>query len=152
MASQRITANGTLDILTRDELRDVLKSWQTELTRGAKLRRLSFVGVVAADGSLTMGENSDGPAEGMAWAVTRLSVAPGPTIPANGLQVYANDTASASALLISKLTEDVFPGDHGCNLMSGDSLRIAGTALTAGQSVTVTISVKEVPAMQVWSL
>lgn len=151
MANQKITANGVLDIMTKDELRDVLKNWQTELTRGAKLRRLSIIGNTDGAGALVMGGNDDGPAEGMAWAVTRLSVAPGPTLAAAGIQVYANDV-NPSSLLVRNLTTDVFPGDHGCNLLSGDSLRIAGTGITASTSVTVTLSIKEVPIMQIWSL
>lgn len=151
MAKTKLTAGAELDFLTSGELRDVLKSWQTELTRGARLRRRSFKGTVSAAGELLMGDQDDGPAEGMAWAVTRFSVAPGPTVPSNGLQVYANDV-NPSSLLIARLSTDVFPGDHGCNLLSGDSLRIAASGATAGDNYSVTISVKEVPIQQVWSL
>jgi hypothetical protein len=151
VAKTKLTAGAELDFLTSGELRDVLKSWQTELTRGARLRRRAFKGTVTAAGELVMGDVDDGPAEGMAWAVTRFSVAPGPTVPAGGIQVYANDV-NPSSLLISKLTTDLFPGDHGCNLLSGDSLRIAASGATAGDVFTVTVSVKEVPIQQVWSL
>lgn len=148
---QKLTANGELDLLTREELAGVLRSWQTELTRGARMRRHSITGT-AAGGVLAMGDNPDGPAEGMAWAITRLSIAPGPTVPAGGIQVFANTELSPSSLLIGNLTDDVFPGDHGCVLLSGDSLRIAGTGLGATDVVTVTMSIKEVPIQQVWSL
>lgn len=151
MAKTKLTAGAELDFLTSGELRDVLKSWQTELTRGAKLRRRSLKGTVDAAGALAMGDQDDGPAEGMAWAITRFSVAPGPTVPAAGLQVYANDV-NPSSLLIARLSTDVFPGDHGCNLLSGDSLRIAATGATTGEMFTVTVSIKEVPIQQVWSL
>lgn len=147
----KLHAGAELDMLTRDELASVLRSWQTELTRGARLRRHSINGVAVA-GVLLMGTNDDGPAEGMAWAVTRLSIAPGPTLPAGGIQVFANTSESPSSLLIRSLVTDVFPGDHGCILLGGDSLRIAGAGLGATDSVTVTMSIKEVPMQQIWSL
>ncbi len=152
----KIQAGADIDLLTADELRQtvqgVLKSWSTELTRGVKLRRHAIMGTTDAGGILTAGDNHDGPAEGMAWAVTRLSVVPGPTLGAAGLQVYANDANTPSALMIRNLTTDVFPGDHGCNLLSGDSIRIAGTGITANAQVIVTMQVKEVPIQQIWSL
>lgn len=147
----KLHAGAELDMLTRDELASVLRSWQTELTRGAKLRRLSISGT-AVGGVLLIGSNDDGPAEGMAWAITRLSVAPGPTLPAGGIQVYANTSESPSALLVRNLVTDVFPGDHGCNILGGESLRIAGTGLGATDQVTVTMNIKEVPVQQIWSL
>jgi hypothetical protein len=152
MAKQKLTANAELDLLTSGEVRDVLKSWANELTRGARLRRWSIQGTTDGTGNLLMGGNNDGPEEGMMWAVTRLSVAPGPTLAASGLVVYANDNVSPSAVLISKLINDQFPGDHGCVLAGGDSLRIAGVGITAGAQVTVTMSIKEVPALMGWSL
>lgn len=149
----KLTSGAELDFLTRDELRDTLKSWQTELTRGVKLRRRAITGNATAGGVLVMGDDQDGPSEGMAWAITRLSVVPSATtLGANGLQVYANTHESGAGLLIASLKTDVFPGDHGCNLMSGDSLRIAGTGITAGGEVWVTMSIKEVPVQQIWSL
>jgi hypothetical protein len=151
MAKQRITANGELDLLTSDELARTLKSWSVELTRGAKLRRVSILGTATAGGDLLMGDNNDGPHEGMVWAITRLSVAPGPTLGAGGLQVYANDV-NGSGLLIRNLVTDVFPGDHGCNIGMGDSIRIAGAGITANAPVCVTLSIKEVPELMVWSL
>jgi hypothetical protein len=154
MAEQRITANGTLDVLTAHELRDVLRSWQTELTRGARLRRWAIQGQVDAAGVLLIGNQDDGPAEGMAWAITRLSVtvSAGAGVPVGGLQVYANDINSPAALLVANLSTDVYPNDHGCNLLSGDSLRITGSGMIAGAQVTVAMSIKEVPIQMVWSL
>lgn len=149
---QKLTAGAELDLLTKPELVDALKSWQQEMARGAKLLRRSFSGVVAADGSIAMGDNRDGPAEGMAWAVTRVSLGTGVTIPTAGMQMYANDANPSSLLLRNIGTADVFPGDHGCNLMAGDSIRFAGAGFTTGETVTVTISVKEVPMAQIWSL
>lgn len=148
----RLTAGAELDMLTRDELASVLQSWRTELTRGVRTRRVSIAGAVDAAGNLLMGDGGDGPNESLAWAVTRISVAPGPVLPLGGLQVFANDTSSAGGLLIAALTGDVFPGDRGLVLMPGDSLRITGSGLVAATQVMVTAQVKEVPVQQVWSL
>lgn len=149
----KLSAGAELDLLNRDELEQVLRSWRIELTRGTRFRRLSIIGNVAADGTLMMGDVNDGPGEGMAWGITRISVAPGPTIPAGGLQVYANDATSPSGLMIRNLnTTDLFPGDHGCVLAMGDALRIAGTGLTVGAQIIVTMSIKEVPVQQIWQL
>lgn len=151
MAKQKITANGELDLLTATELEHVLRSWRTELTRGVKLRRHAIMGTIDAGGLLEMGENHDGPAEGMAWAVTRFSVGSALAVPAGGIQVYVN-AVNPSSLLVRNLTGDVYPGDHGCNLQSGDSLRIAGSGLPVSTQIVVTMSIKEVPIQQIWSL
>lgn len=152
MASTKIEAGATLDVLTRAELAEVLRSWQTELTRGVKSRRLSLQGNVNAAGVLLIGGPDDGPAEGMAWAITRLSVAPGPALPASGLNVYANTVESQAALLIAGLLTNVFPGDRGCVLLSGDHLQITASGMVAATQVTVTLQIKEVPIQQIWSL
>ena len=152
MAKAKLQAGAEFDLLTRAEVAEVLRSWQTELTRGVKFRSHQIQGNVDSVGVLALGSNDDGPAEGMAWAVTRFSVAPGPTLPAGGIQVYVNTTESPSSLRIRSLLTDVFPGDRGCVLLSGASLRMAGSGLIATEQVTVTMDVKEVPIQQVWSL
>jgi hypothetical protein len=152
MAEVTLTAGRTFDVLNRDELAATLRNWQTELTRGAKLRRHAIQGTTDVAGALLMGDNNDGPAEGMAWAVTRLTVAPGPTLAASGLSVYANDVASPAGLVIAGLANNMFPGDHGLVLLSGDSLRISGVGITASAQVTVTLGIKELPIAQIWSL
>jgi hypothetical protein len=247
MAKTKLTANAEIDVLNRAELEHVLANWRTELARGVKLRRHAILGTVAADGTLEMGENSDGPAEGMAWAITRVSVTGAPTqttvieeatatgdiqagpvnlrsvtlssalagsgpgkleirdgaagtvlmtltvaqdatalwtssdevgIPFSttihatisglgpgivasfeydvntigGLDIFANSADSSASLLLAGVSGNVFPGDHGCNLLSGDSLRIAGSGLTPDQHVTVTLSIKEVPSAMAWNL
>lgn len=147
----KIAAGAEIDTLTRAELEQVMQSWRNELTRGARFRRHAIRGTVDAAGNLMMGGPEDGPNESLAWAVTRLSIAPGPTIPAGGLQVYVND-AGNSTLLLRSLVTDLFPGDHGCVLATGDALRIGGSALTVGDNIWVTLSIKEVPIQQVWQL
>lgn len=156
MAKSKLTAGAELDLLTAGEVKDVLKSWSNELTRGARLRRWSMQGTVDASGNLAMGDQRDGPEESMLWAVTRLSVwlsgVATPVLAASGLQVYANSESSPSALLISKLLTDHFPGDHGVVLNGGDTLRIVGAGITVGAQVTVVLGIKEVPELMAWSL
>jgi hypothetical protein len=148
---QQKLAGTMIDLLTAGEVRDALKSWSVELTRGARLRRLSIVGSTDAAGGLNIGDNRDGPEEGMVWGITRVTTITAAVIPAAGIQVYANDI-NPSSTLIAKLLTDHFPGDHGVVLVGGDSLRIGGTGLTANTPVTVTLGIKEVPEMMAWSL
>jgi hypothetical protein len=152
VAKSKLTAGAELDLLTAGEVRDVLKSWSTELTRGARMRRWSMQGNADGAGNLIIGDQRDGPEEGMVWAINRLSVAPGPVLGANGLQVYVNSEQSPSAIIIAKLVTDLFPADHGDVLVAGDVLRIGGAGITANAQVTVTLGIKEVPALMAWSL
>jgi hypothetical protein len=147
----KLQAGASIDLITKGDIADVLKSWQNELTRGARVRRLAIQGASDGAGVLAMGSNADGPEEGMVWGITRFSVAPGPAIPAAGLAVFANDTQS-SQVLISKLVTDLFPDARGCMIAGGDSLRITGTGLPASTQITVTLSMREVPAAMAWSL
>jgi len=154
---QKIMAGGELDLITPAEMRsiatDVLKSWRTELARGPKFRDYVMGGRTSAGGALGVGTVTDGPAEGMTWAITRLSVAPGPTLAASGIQVYVNDdAASPSALRIRNLQTDLFPGDHGLVINSGSYLRLVGAGITADTDVVVTMAIKEVPTLEAWSL
>lgn len=147
----KLEAGANLDLLTKGEVMDVLRSWQTELTRGARVRRYSMSAVVDAGGNVLMGDNRDGPEESNAWGITRFTIAPGATIPAGGLAVYVNEVGP-SQTLVSKLSTDLYPDARGCMIQSGDSLRIAGSGFTVGQQVTVTMSIREVPVAMAWSL
>jgi hypothetical protein len=153
MARQKLTANGELDLLTRDEMQGVLKSWANELTRGARMISHTMQGTSGAGGALTIGDNHDGPEPGVMWAINRLSVAlgTGVTLGAGGLQVYKN-VVETSTLLVRSLVTDVFPGDKGVVITGGDTLRIDGIGVTASSQVTITMSIKEVPALMAWSL
>ena len=146
----KLQAGAELDLLTASEVREVLLSWQNELTRGAKIRRYSIQGTADGAGRLLMGTNQDGPEPGMCWGITRFSVV-GSTIPAGGLPIYVNDT-QRSSVLVANLQRDVFPDARGCMLMPGDSLRFDTSGFVPGDQVTVTMSIREVPAAMAWSL
>lgn len=152
-----LRAGQKIETLTADELREVLRSWQAELTRGARFRRRSMLGDVDGGGNLVIGEGEDrvGPAESFVWAITRLSVAAG-TMVAAGLNVYANDANPASLLWAGLgATNDgpnVALGDHAIVLAYGDQLVITGAGLAPGSRVVVNAQIKEVPAQMAWSL
>jgi hypothetical protein len=150
---QRITANGELDLITRDELRgelDRIKAWQVELNRGVGFRDVVMAGDVSG-GNVSIFD--DGPADSMAWGITRVSVAPGPTLGANGLQLYFNDSDSLTRVRLARLVVgDLFLGDHGLVVKSGTSLRLVGTGISIATQVVVTMTVKEVPIQQLWTL
>lgn len=146
----QLKAGGEIDLLTKAEVFDVLKSWQAELTRGARIRNYTIQGVVDGGGNLLMGDNRDGPEPGMVWGITRFSVV-GSTIPPAGIAVYRNEVAR-STVMIANLQRDLFPDARGCMLFGGDSLRVAGGGLVATDQVTVTMSIREVPAAMAWSL
>lgn len=149
---QKLQAGMELDLLTKNEVTDILQSWRNELSRGARVRRYAVQGFADGAGNLLMGANTDGPDQGMVWGITRLSVAPGPTLAAAGLSVYANDASTPSALLVGRLLTDLYPDARGCMIQGGDSLRIAGAGITASAQVTVTMSIREVPVQMAWSL
>lgn len=151
----KLTAGAELDLLSPDEFRNTLrtelKNWSAELTRGAKFLRRSLHGQVDGSGDLTIqGDDNAGPAEGMVWALTRITPAAG-LLPTETLGVYVND-ASTSNLLVSLPGTAVYPGDHAVMLAGGDRLVISGQALTPSARVTVNFQVKEVPYLMAWSL
>lgn len=153
---QRITAGAEVDLITPDDLRkisrEVLQSWKTELARGAKLKRHVMVGDVNG-GNVSFGDINDGPADGFTWAITRVTVVAGPTLGADGLQLYLNDTNSLANVLLSRIpVGNTFPGDHAVNIKGGDSMRMTGTGISVASQVVVTFGIREVPTLEEWSL
>lgn len=138
---QRLTAGAELELLTKDELQSVLRSWMAELTRGAKFLRRSIQGEVAANGSLLIegGDLGFKPNPGFTWAVTRLTI--------DGLSagqkvaVYAND-ANPSSLLVPELEALAAPA-----VTSSAPTLTTGTNPAAGAEVSVTV-----PAGEVWEV
>lgn len=148
----KIEAGAEINFVTKDEVRDVLRSWANELTRGARLIRRSIQGIVPTGGILEMSDGV-GPAEGMVWGITRMSVAPGPVLPQDGLSVYVNTVESPSAMLIRSLSTDIFPDARGAMIGNGDTLHIVSNgSMVVGEQVTVTMTIREVPALMAWSM
>lgn len=148
----KLSAGAEIDVLTRQELNDTLRSWMAEVTRGARYRRRALQGVVSAAGTLALGDRGDddtGPAEGFVWAVTRLATA-GLT-GTETVTAYVNEIADFQ-VVASQLVGTVSLSDNALVLAGGDRLLIGGTALTVGATITVTAQIKEVPSVMAWML
>lgn len=145
----KITAGAELDLLTAGEVRAELRSWSAELTRGARFRRRSWQGT-GAGAPLTIA--GDGPAEGFVWAVTRLTMI-GHDPFNNNANVYVGEVAPSQCVWTKLTDSSVATGDHGIVLAAGESLIFAvGGNVTALAQVTITATIKEVPALMAWSL
>lgn len=81
----KIQAGGTIDVATRDEVRQEIvaasASWFTEVARGDRYRRFSAFSDTDAAGNLVIGdrvsEGQLGPSQGFVWSVNRLAVGGG---------------------------------------------------------------------------
>lgn len=149
MAKQKLTAGAELDLLNATEIRRELRSWSQELLRGPRFIRRSWSGTGAG---APLEIRGDGPADGFMWAVCRLSMI-GHDPVNNGATVYLNE-AAPSQLVWTRLSDtNGSPGDHGIVLGSGESLLFAvGGNVTADAQVTITATIKEVPALMAWAL
>lgn len=147
----KLHAGAELDLLSPDEFRRELRSWSAEISRGARFLRRPWV--ATGNGAAGLQIKGEGPAEGFIWAVTRLSVSgPGFDPATQTIDAYVND-ASPSSLVWSGLTRNATPGDHAIVLTGGDSLVFAVSGSPAlGAQITVTATIKEVPALMAWSL
>lgn len=155
MAKHKLTAGAEIDLLTKDEVRDVLRSWMEEITRGARYIRRAVTGTVDGGGALLIGGVSDEdtlkPPPGFMWAVTRISLS-GLTA-GQSVDVYINEVAP-SQLLYSNVTNGTrVPTTRTSIVMQGnDHLIVRGTALTAAAQIGLNLGIKEVPAFMAWSL
>lgn len=149
----KITAGAELDLLTAGEVRDVLKNWMHEITRGAKYTRRAALATPAADGSLTLTDPQNfGPAEGFVWAITRIAVGGFPS--GQTIDLYVN-TVSISSVVATNVgaSARLAYGSNALVLQSGETLIGYGaTGFTAGNQYSIVLGIKEVPALMVWAL
>jgi hypothetical protein len=142
-----------IDTLTREELRDELRGWMVEITRGVRFRTFAAVAEPAAPGAWTITEPRDqlGPAAGMIWAVTRIAVSGAAfTQGTDVFRVYLNDVSPA--VLVAQSRQDTLFVDIGSLIVNpGDTLAFAGTAAAAGQ-LFVSGQAAELPAQLAWQL
>ncbi len=150
----KLTAGATLDFLTADEMKDVLRNWSAELMRGAKFRRRAILGTVSGAGDLLIpgpSEDTFGPAEGFVWAVTRITV--GGLDTAEVVTIYVNDVSPSQIIGVNVgLGTQIPTTDRGIILQPGDSLIVSGTGLTAGAQIAINAQIKEVPQVMAWAL
>lgn len=153
----KIQAGATLDLINKDEMRDVLqtvtKDWFNQVGRGDRYRRFSAWGDISG-GAVTIGgaeqlDHTLGPAEGFVWAVQRIGIHNLDS--ADSLALYINDDGP-SALVHPGITTYQDFGQTQLVLYPGDTLLLTGSSLTDTGIVTVTGQARELPMPLAWRL
>lgn len=143
----KLEAGASLDLLTKDEVGEVLRSWHEQVRAGVKYPLFAAQGIVRADNSFTIEGDALGPGESFMWDVRRLAIG-GDTL--TNVNVYINEASPARR--VCALT-----GDRGFNpvelvLNFGSRLVITGTGTVPGAQITISGQAKEVPYLLGWSL
>lgn len=162
----KLQAGAELDLISKDEMRDVLKSvtkdWFNQVARGDRFPRFSGSGTIVGGALRIDGASHDnqrlGPAEGFVWAVQRLGVyglttATGTPLAATTepVRLYVNDDGPSS-LVTPQLEGYADFGQHALVLYPGDTLLVVGESLTSSGQVTLTGQAREVPMPLAWTL
>jgi hypothetical protein len=156
MAHFKITANADIDLLTKEEVAEVLSGWMAEIARGVRFRNFSGQTVLAG-GVYTIGlsgQDPIGPREGFLWSVVRISVS-GAGVAAAGTDLYSvfDSEVSPSKLVASGLTRGKEWNTGGFVLDGGSQLVVSGVGTgTAGAPVVVAGQAIEIPVQLAWRL
>lgn len=156
----KFNAGAELDLLTKNEVEDALKAaardWMVEARRGPKLIDWWGQGVVAADGTLSMGGEAAGadsgrwgPDVGLLWSVRRWNVR-GLT-GAEKLSAWI-DVPTPQRSVIDGVTGSNVWGSDALVLRGGSRLLFTGTGLTVGEVITVGGMAWELPAAMMYKL
>lgn len=160
MAKFKIQANADIELLTRDEVRDVLRGWMEEIHRGLRFQEFSVTATVAGAGTWQVAapgpHDTLGPAPGMVWAITRVAVSgPGFARATNDFSVYKDEISPSKLVItvpgVATSTASWEWDVGGLILVGGRRLAFAGAG-TAGQQVTVAGEAVEVPVQLAWQL
>lgn len=163
----KLQAGATLDLISKDELKDVLKTvrqdWFNQVARGDRYRRFSASGTIAG-GALTIGgatqrDGTLGPAEGFVWALKRVAVfglttfTPGPpgSVFTEPLRLFLNDDGPSSLVHPAVQGYQSFQTDE-VVMYPGDTLLVTGTSLVSTGVVTITGQARELPMPLAWRL
>lgn len=162
----KLQAGAELDLISKDEMRDVLKSvtqdWFNQTARGDRFKLFSASATIAA-GALTIGGALQrdavlGPADGFVWAVQRVAVfgltttTGDPKVTASEpLRLFLNDDGASSLVHPALQGYQAF-GEHELVLYPGSTLLVTGTSLTASGVITLTGQAREVPMPLAWRL
>lgn len=155
----KLQAGAELDILSAPEVRQILGSWFTEVTRGIKFRQFSGRAALAG-GVWTIGGNATdnrqdvlGPEPGLLWAVTRIAVSGNGFVPGtDAFSVYI-DEVTPSKLIESGLTRGARWDVPIVQLNGGERLTLSGVGTGVnGTDVVVSGQAVEVPAQLAWQL
>lgn len=152
----KIQAGATIDVATREEVRDEIQSaqasWRDELSRGQRFRRFAVSGDPAG-GSVIVGagELAIEPDQGFVWVINRLAVSDyDPSPGTDVLSLYTGDVGD-SGVIIPKMDRSHFFSGTEIVLYPGTRLVVAGT-VAATTRVWVTGQAKEVPVSLAWRL
>jgi hypothetical protein len=179
MAKVKLELGAELDLLNKHELGDTIDAkvdaWQRYKARGLKRQpfqsnaQVAGAALLIGDSSIPQGQAGArilGPNEGWAWKVTRISVTGFAAATTDYVKIYKGDVGAGSPQsdprFVDTLTFSrwaVYPG-HGCILVPGDHIVIAGGAAFTGSALaspdgtlwTVTGEAIAAPADQIWKL
>ncbi len=157
---QKFNAGVELDMITKDEVKDLLQaqmtSWFNEVAKGDRYKRFSAQATVLADGTVTFGQdahNRVGPNDGFIWSLKRLNIGPDTGIDPSTDDVFLffNDANPSSMIRQLAANYSQF-GTNEVVLYPGDSLVITSSSLTAGDILTISGAVRELPLPMGWRL
>lgn len=146
----KLEAGASLDLLTREEVAQELRSWHAEVRAG--VRYPLFTAQAAADpatGLFTITGDQLGPTEGFIWDVRRIAIS-SPADDISDARVFVNDPSPAR--FVCELFDDRSFNTAELVLNYGSQLVITGDTALLGQIVTVSGQAKEVPYLLGWSL
>lgn len=158
MAKFKITAGAEVDLITKKEMEEALRSlasWMVEASIGARYTRIHATGLIAG-GAMDFGsEGSAGqilaPPPGFIWDVRRLRITG--IAAADVANIYMGDANPSSLIATSgDIAGDCFLWSEQVILYPGDSLRIVGSGLSATGTVTASGLVRELPMSLAWRL
>lgn len=157
---QKFNAGADLDMLTRDEVREVLessqKSWFNEVAKGDRYKRFSIQAPVLAAGTVVIGEDNltrVGPNDGFVWSLKRLNLVATTAFDftSDFTYLYINDAHPSSMVRQITAAYTQF-GNNEVVLYPGDSLVVTSVSLTAGEIVTMSGAMRELPISMAWRL
>lgn len=146
----KLAANAELDLLTKSEVSEVLRSWHQEVRAGVRYPMFAAQGIVAADNSITITGEQLGPTESFIWDIRRVMIwSPDDVISIPRL--YVNDPSPARIVTQLSGVPTLFnPAQLVLNY--GSQLYVTATGTTPGAIVTLAGQAKEVPYQLGWSL
>jgi len=160
MAEVSLHAGAKLDLLNRDEVKDVLDvamtSWRKELARGVRFRAFSGRATVVGGAWQMLPTDADdnilGPNPGMVWSVTTIAVSGGGILGGTDrFGVYIDDI-SPTKLVVGRILDNVL-FDVGALVIDGASkLALAGAGTGAGTVVWMSGRAVELPVQLAWQL
>lgn len=140
----KIEAGFEFDILTKDEVKEILTDTMAQFWIGVRFLNRAAQGTVDGAGGLVIDDQAMGPAGGFLWAVTRVSV--------HGIVNTEEISVHRNVIAPTTFVGDIGTGprfvtfdDKGLMLNPTERLVFAGTGLTAAAVITVNVQAVEVP-------